>query len=81
MPEPGWVGGVRGVEGDGALGADLAGGAVVDRRWGVQPDAGVAVHVVVVVEEHRADARASSIEPNRPGNAGQYLRVLKLASL
>ena len=55
VAEPGGVGGVGGVEGDGALGADLGGGAVVDRRWGVQPDAGVAVDVVVVIEEHGAE--------------------------
>jgi hypothetical protein len=36
--------------------------------------------VVVVVEEHGAEGAASSMEPNRPGKAGQYLRVLKLAS-
>ena len=53
VAEPGGVGGVGGVEGDGPLGADLAGGAVVDRRRGVQPDAGVAVHMVVVIEERR----------------------------
>ena len=49
VPEPCRVGGVGGVESDGPLGADLVGGAVVDRRRGVQPDAGVAVDVVVVM--------------------------------
>jgi hypothetical protein len=41
VAEAGRVRCVGGVEGGGALGADLAGGAVVDRRWGVEPDAGV----------------------------------------
>ncbi len=38
MAEARGVGGVRGVEGDLPLGADLGGGAVVDRGGGVQPD-------------------------------------------
>jgi hypothetical protein len=49
------VGSVGGVEGGGALGADLGGGAVVDRRRGVQADAGVAVVMVVIVEEGVAE--------------------------
>lgn len=37
LAEPVGVGGVGGVEGDGALGADLAGGAVVNLGGGVHP--------------------------------------------
>ena len=55
MPESCRVRGVGGVEGDGALFTDFGGGAVVDRGRGVQPDAGVAVDVVVVVEERFAE--------------------------
>jgi hypothetical protein len=51
--------GEGGVEGDGALAADLAGGAVVDRRGGVEPDAGVAVLAVVPGEE--VDAEGSGV--------------------
>ena len=80
MSEAGRVGGVGGVEGGGALGADLAGGAVVDRRWGVQPDAGVAVDVVVVIEERHAERAGVLDRAEAPGNAGQYLRVFKFAS-
>ncbi len=43
MPEAGRVG----VEDGGALGPDLVGGAVVDRRRGMQADAGMAMHMVV----------------------------------
>jgi len=42
---------VGGIEGAGPAGADIGGGAVVDRCRGVQSDAGVAVFVVVVGEE------------------------------
>ena len=48
------------------MGADLAGGAVVDRGRGVQPDPGVAVDVVVVLEERRAEASRISDRPE-PG--------------
>ena len=71
MPEPGWVGLVGGVEGGAALGADLVGGAVVDRGWGVPADPGVAVLVVVVVEERLAEGTGvgEAAEPvrKRPG--------------
>jgi hypothetical protein len=50
VAEPVGVGDVRGVEGGLPLGADLVGGAVVDRRGCVQPDPGVAVLVVVVMQ-------------------------------
>jgi hypothetical protein len=70
MPEPGGVCGVGSVEGRGSLGADLGGGAVVLGGRGVQTDSSVALDVVLVIEERGAEARASSIEPNRPGNAG-----------
>ena len=53
--EPAGVGGVGGVEGLDPSGADLGGGAVVDRCRGVQADAGVAVLMVVVVEELGAE--------------------------
>ena len=74
VPESGRVGGVGGVEGDGALGADLGGGAVVDRRRGVQPDAGVAVDVVVVIEERGAE-RAGVFDRAEP--AGERRAVLE----
>ena len=45
------VGGVGGVEGGLALGADLGGGAEVDRRGGMKSDPGGSVLVVVVGEE------------------------------
>ena len=66
MVEPRGVRRVGSVEGDAALGADLAGGAVVDRGRGVQPDPGVAVDVVVVLEERRAEASRISDRP-KPG--------------
>jgi hypothetical protein len=50
---------VGGVEGDGALAADLFRGAEVDRRRGVEPDAGVAVLTVVPSEE--LDAEGSGV--------------------
>ena len=81
MPESVGVGGVGGVEGTGPFGADLDGGAVVERGGGVEADAGVAVLVVVVGEERFAEGPASWIEPKLPGNAGQYSRVLNPASL
>ena len=74
VPESCRVGGVGGVEGDGTLGADLAGGAVVHRRWGVQPDAGVAVDVVVVIEERDAE-RAGVFDRAEP--AGERRAVLE----
>ena len=56
MSEACAVGEVGGFEGDCALSTDLASGAVVHRRRGVQPDAGVAVDMVVVIEERGAEA-------------------------
>src|SRR5687767_4195484 len=70
MSETGRVGGVGGLEGEGSLGADLACGAVVDRRWGVQSDACVAVDVVVVVEEHGAE-RAGVLDAAEPPGEGR----------
>jgi hypothetical protein len=35
--------------------ADCDGGSVAERCWGVEPDAGVAVDVVVVIEELGAE--------------------------
>ncbi len=74
VPEPGGVGGVGGAEGAGPLRSDLGGGAEVDRRRSVQPDAGVAVHVVVVIEEHRAE-RPSVFDGAEP--AGERRAVLE----
>ena len=80
MPESCRVGGVGAVERDGPVGVDLDRGAVVHRRRGVQPNAGVAVDVVVAIEERHAE-RVGILDRAEPaGNAGQYLRVLKLAS-
>ena len=53
--EPVGVGGVGRVQGGGAAGADLLGGAVVHRGGGVPADAGVAVLGVVVGEEPVAE--------------------------
>ena len=47
--------GVGPVEGGLPLGADLLGGAEVHRRWGVHPDPGVPVFVVVGDEESVAE--------------------------
>src|SRR3546814_2877612 len=59
--------GVGGIEDDLAGGSDLVGAAVVNVAGGVEPDAGVAVVVVVVLEERVAE---------RPGvvEAGEALR-------
>lgn len=57
MEEAGGVSSIDGVEGVGALGADLGGGAVMHRRRGVQADAGMTMDVVVVVEENGATIR------------------------
>ena len=55
MAESGRVRLERSGQGGCSLGPDLGGGAVVHAGWGVQPDAGVAVHVVVVIEERFAE--------------------------
>ena len=72
VPEPGRVCRVGGVERLGPLVPDLGGGAVVDRGGGVQADAGVTVHVVVVVEERGAEPAGvlDRAEPagGRPGS-------------
>jgi hypothetical protein len=60
--------------------SDLGRNAVVQRCRRVEPDARMTVHLVVVLEEFGAERRESSIEPNRSGNSGQYLRVLNAAS-
>lgn len=44
------------------------------------PDARMAVDVVVVLEELRTEGPGLLDEPNRWGNAGQYVRVLNAAS-
>src|SRR4029453_4827619 len=56
MPEPVGVAFVGGGEGRRSLGADLGSGAEVHGRGGVQPDAAVAVLVVVVAEELVAES-------------------------
>ncbi len=73
MPEPGRVCRVGGVEGRGPLGSDLGGGAVVDRGRSVQSDAGMAVDVVVVLEELGAE-RAGVLDGAQP--AGERRAVL-----
>ena len=52
----------------------------MDGRGGVHRDAGVPVLVVVVGEEASQKTLASWMDPNSPGKAGQYFRVLKCAS-
>ncbi len=74
MAEPGGVGGVGGIEGEGPLHSDLTGGPVVDRRCRVQADAGVAVHVVVVIEERSAE-RSGVFDGAEP--AGERRAVLE----
>jgi len=78
VAEPGTVGGVGGVEGGGPLPADLLGGAVVHRGRGVQADPGVAVHVVVVLEERRAE-RSGVLD--RAEAAGEVRAVLERLEL
>ena len=69
-PQLGWsvheafgVGGVRSVESNGALLADLVAGAVVDRCWRVVANARVSMFMVVPAEELDAE-RSSSIDPS-----------------
>lgn len=46
-----------------------------------QRGAGMAVNVVVVLEEGGAERSGVFDGADRPGNAGEYLKVLKFASL
>ena len=78
MAEALGVGGVGGVQGGLALGADLAGGAEVDAGWGVQPDAGVAV---LVGEEPLRERAGVGQGPEALGEDGAYFKVLNAASL
>ena len=73
-------GGVGRVQGELALSADLAGGAVVDAGGGVQPDAGVAVLVVVVGEELLGERAGVGQGPEALGKTGAYFSVLNAAS-
>ena len=74
--------GVGGVEDDGALLADELGSPVVDVGGGVEPDAGVAVLVVVPAEEAAAEG-AGVVRSSRTGRgtSGRYLRVRNWLSL
>src|SRR5690606_37983622 len=67
VPEPGGVRLVSGGERLGPGGSDLGGGAVVNRCRRVQADPGMAVDVVVVIEERRAERAGISdgAEPAR----------------
>ena len=64
----------------GAPGLDGRGLAVVDVCGGVQAEPAVTVLVVVPAEELLAVRPACSIEVNRAGKYGRYLRVLNCAS-
>jgi hypothetical protein len=88
--EPLGVLGVGGVEYGGAGGVQRRRGAVVDGGRGHQPDAGVAVGVVLCRRRHkllyqstnvRQWLRACSMSSNRAGNSGRYLSVLKFDSV
>ncbi len=70
VPKPVGVGGIGGVQGGGALGADLSGGAEVHRGRGVQPDPGVAVLMVVVMRVIVSRAAFT----RRRGRAGRGVR-------
>ena len=74
-------GGVGVVEDGLAVGSDGVVVAVVDGGWGVVADAGVAVLVVVVVEELVEEVRAWARLVNVSGNRGVFFRVLNWASL
>ena len=76
--EPFGVACVRGVEHAGAGGVQLLGVAVVDGGWGHQPDPGVAVVVVVPVEELAA-VRAGVLDVVEPrGELGPVLQGLEV---
>jgi len=72
------AGGIGGVQGGGALGADLTGGAVVDRGGGVQADAAVPVLVVVVGEERLAERSGVGQGPEAAGEGRAVLQRLEL---
>ena len=80
MSEPRGVCVVGGRQGDRPVRTNSAGSAVMHRGRSVQPDAGVAVFVVVVAEERLAEHAASASVPNRSGNTGAYFNVLNAAS-
>ncbi len=78
VDEPLWVLVVAGVEDNGAGGVQLLGVAVVDGGWGHQPDAGVAMGVVVPVDE-RAAALARVLDRVEPGGKrGPVLQGLEV---
>lgn len=76
----GW-GGVGGVEDDGALLADSLGSPVVKVGGCVEPDAGVAVLVVVPAEEPAAVGLGVFEAAEPVGKSGPYLRVRNWLSL
>jgi len=78
VAEPGGVGCVGGGEGGGPVGLDFGGGAVVDRGRGVQRDAGMAVLVVVVVEEAGAEAAGVFDRPEPARECWAVLERLEL---
>ena len=71
-------GGVCGVEDGLSLVADLVGSAVVDVCWGVQADPGVAVVVVVVVEELVDEGPALGERSEALGEPGRVFEGLEL---
>ena len=71
---------VGGIEHDGAVGVQLLGVSVMHCGGGHQPDPGVAVDVVVPVDEHAAVTAGASMSSNRAGNSGRYFSVLKFDS-
>lgn len=78
MAEPFRSGRVGGVEGLLAQCTDVAGGAVVNRGGGVQPDPGVAVFVVVVAEEPLAERARVGQRTETPGEDGRVLEGLEV---
>jgi hypothetical protein len=70
-----------GAEHLGAPGPHQLGAAIVNVGRGVEPDAGVAVLVVVPAEEPAAKACASWKPPKRSGNSGRYFMVRNWLSL
>lgn len=81
VAESGGVRLVGGGERVGPGGADLGGGAVVDRRWSMEPDAGMAVDVVVVVEERCAERAGIGDRAEAARERRAVLSVLNWASL
>lgn len=76
--EPVGVGGVGRVEGGLALLADLLGGAVVHRRWGVPADPGMSVLVVVSGEEAVAESSRVGERPEPCGEVRHVFHGLEL---